>query len=80
LKQGAEAAVHAARCYIGILGPGEAHLKIDFAKVFNTINRNEVFSSAADYAPELLSFIDVCYGQPTFLCYGEYIIKSEVGV
>ena len=42
VKQGAEAAVHAARCYIRNLGPGEALLKIDFANAFNTINRDEV--------------------------------------
>jgi hypothetical protein len=72
VRQGAEAAVglHAARCYIRNIGPGEAVLKIDFASSFNAINRDEVFSTTADYAPELLSF----------LCYDEYILKSEVGV
>jgi len=80
VKQGAEAAAHAARCYIRNLGPGEALLKIDFANAFNTVNRDEVFESIADYAPELLPFIDVCYGQPTFLCYGDHVIMSEVGM
>ena len=80
VKQGAEAAAHAARCYVGNLGPGEALLKIDFANAFNTINRDEVFEAIADYAPELLPFIDVCYGQPTFLCYGDHMIMSEVGM
>jgi len=80
VKQGAEAAAHAARSYINSLGPGEALLKIDFANAFNTINRDEVFSSVAEYAPELLPFIDVCYGKLSFLSYGEYVITSEVGV
>jgi Reverse transcriptase (RNA-dependent DNA polymerase) len=80
VQQGAEAAVHAARCYIRNLTPGGVLLKIDFTTAFKTINRDEVFSSTADYAAELLPFIDVCYGQPIFLCYGQYVIKSEVGV
>jgi hypothetical protein len=80
VKQGAEAAAHAARCYLRNLGPGEALLKIDFTNAFNTINRDEVFSSITDYAPELLPFIDVCYGQPTFLCYSESVIMSEVEI
>jgi hypothetical protein len=80
VKQGAEAAAHAARCYVRNLGPGEALLKIDFANAFNTINRDEVFISMADYAPELLPFIGVCYGQPSFLCYGDHVIMSEVGM
>ena len=45
-------------------------LKIDFTNAFNSINRDEVFSSTVDYVTELLPFIDVCLGQPTFLCYG----------
>jgi hypothetical protein len=76
VKQGAEAAVHAARCYVRNVGRGEALLKIDFANAFNTINRDEVFNSTADYAPELLPFIDVCYGLPKFLCCGDYVIIS----
>jgi len=64
VKQGAQAAAHAARCCINSLGPGEALLKIDFVNAFNTINRDEVFSFVAEYAPELLPFIDVCYVKP----------------
>jgi hypothetical protein len=63
VKQGAEAAEHAARCYVRNLGLGEGLMKIYFANAFNSINRDEVFSSAADHALELLPFIDVCYGQ-----------------
>ena len=80
VKQGAEAAAHAARCYINNLGPDEAFLKIDFINAFNAVSRDEVFRSAEEYTPELLPFIDVCYGQPSFLAYGNYIIKSEQGV
>jgi hypothetical protein len=80
VKHGAETAVHAARSYITNFGLGEAQLKIDFANDLNRNNRNEVFSSTANYAPELLPFIDVSYGQPTFLCYGDYVIMSEVGL
>jgi hypothetical protein len=49
VKQGAEAAAHAARCYVSNLRPGGALLKIDFANAFNTISRDEVFISVADY-------------------------------
>jgi Reverse transcriptase (RNA-dependent DNA polymerase) len=80
VKQGAEAAAHAARWYINNLGPDEAFLKIDFLNAFNAVSRDEVFRSVEEYTPELLPFIDVCYGQPSFLAYGNYVIKSEQGV
>ena len=80
MKQGAEAAAHAARCYINNLSPGEAFLKIDFTNAFNAISRDEVFSSSEEYTPELLPFINVCYGQPSFLLYGESVIMSEQGL
>ena len=62
VKQGAEAAAHAARCYISNLGPGEAFLKIDFTNAFNAVSRDEIFRSAEEDVPELLPFINVCYG------------------
>jgi len=37
VKQGAEAAGHAARCYINSIGPGEFLLKMDFTNASNTI-------------------------------------------
>ena len=80
MKQGAEAAAHATRCYINNLSPGEAFLKIDFTNAFNAISRDEVFSSSEEYTPELLPFINVCYGQPSFLLYGESVILSEQGL
>jgi hypothetical protein len=80
IKQGAEAAAHAARCYISNISPGEAFLKIDFTNAFNAISRDEIFSSSEEYTPELLPFINVCYGQPSFLLYGESVIMSEQGL
>jgi hypothetical protein len=46
----------------------------------STLNCDEIFISTANYAPELLPFIDVCYWQPMFLCYGERVMMSEVGI
>jgi len=80
VKQGAEAAAHAARCYVNNLGSGEAFLKIDFTNAFNAISRSEVLRSADEYTPELLPFINTCYSQPSFLIYGEFNITSEQGL
>jgi hypothetical protein len=80
VKLGAETAAHAARCYINNLGPDEAILKIDFIKASNAVSRDEVFRSAEEYTPELLPVVDVRYGQPSFVAYGTYIIKSEQGI
>jgi hypothetical protein len=68
VKQGADTAAHAARCYINNLGPNESFLKIDFMNAFNAVSRDEVFRSAEEYTPELLPFIDVCYGQLSDEC------------
>jgi len=79
VKQGTEAAAHAARCYINNLSPGEAFLKIYFTNAFTAVSRDEIFSSSEEYTPELLPFINICYGQPSFLIYGESVILSEQG-
>jgi len=80
VKRGAETAAHAARCYINKLSPEEAFLKIDFTNAFNAVSRDEIFSSSEEYTPELLPFINICYGQPYFLIYGESVILSEQGL
>jgi len=80
VKQGAEAAAHAARCYINNLSPGEAFLKIALTNAFNAVSRDEIFSLSEEYTPELLPFINICYGQPCFLIYGESVILSEQGL
>jgi len=54
VKQGAEAAAHAARCYVSNLGADRALLKIDFCNAFNSVSRCEVFRSMEKYAPELM--------------------------
>ena len=54
VKQGTEAASHAARCYVNNLKAGQGFLKIDFTNAFNTVNRDELFNSAASFIPEML--------------------------
>jgi hypothetical protein len=48
VKHGAEAAAHAARCYINNIGPDEAFVKIDIINAFNAISCDEVFRSAEE--------------------------------
>jgi len=55
-------------------------IKIDFTNAFNAVSREEIFSSFEEYTPELLPFINICYGQPSFLLYGESVILSEQGL
>jgi hypothetical protein len=49
MKQGAETAAHAARCYINNLVPEEAFLKIDFINAFIAVSGDEVIPSAEKY-------------------------------
>jgi len=74
VKQDTEAAAHAARCYINNFRAVEAFIKIDFTNAFNAVSRDEIFSSSKEYTPELLPIINICYGQPYFLIYGESVI------
>ena len=65
VKQACESAAHAARCYVQNMKPGQGFLKIDFTNAFNTIDRDEMFKTVSEWVPELVPFIDICYGQAT---------------
>ena len=80
IKQGTEAAAHAARRFLQVLGPGQALLKLDFTNAFNTLRRDEILRTVEQEIPELYPFVWTCYSEPTHLCFGDYTLSSEEGV
>ena len=80
VKNGCEAAVHAARCYIKNLLPGQAVVKLDFTDAFNCIHRDNILNVMKCKLPELFNFVNICYADESFLCFDKEQIKSAEGV
>jgi len=76
VKQGTEAAAHAARRFLQDMPPGQALLKLDFFNAFNTISRDEILHTFQEVLPELYPFILTCYNSPSHLCFCEFLISS----
>ena len=71
-KRGAELASHVLRCLIGSPQPKEnVILKIDFKNAFNSINRQFMLEKVCE--------IHSAYSQPSFIFYGDSVIKSCEG-
>jgi hypothetical protein len=79
VKQGTEAAAHAARRFLQDMVPGQALLKLDFVNAFNAISREEMLRTVLEELPELYQFISTCYSSSSHLCFGEFLISSDEG-
>ena len=79
VKQGTEAAAHAARRFLEDMGPGQALLKLDFVNAFNAISRDVILRTVYDELPELFQFISTCYDSASHLCFSEFLISSDEG-
>ena len=80
-KGGAEAAVHAARCFVEeVQLESRVLLKLDFKNAFNTIHRHVLLQLVRDSLPEYFPFLWQTYRFPSKLLYGEHILESARGV
>ena len=80
VKNGAEAAVHAARLYFSNLKPNTAILKLDFQNAFNSIRRDKMLEAAQKFAPDLTAFVHSAYSSPSTLFWGDRTFQSAEGV
>ena len=79
-KGGAELASHVFRCLIKSPQPKEnVILKIDFENAFNLINRQFMLEKVFEIHPEVFKYSLSAYSQPSFLFYGDSVIKSCEG-
>ena len=79
-KRGAELASHLFRCLIESPQPKEnVILKIDFENAFNLINRQFMLEKVFEIHPEVYKYSHSAYSQPSFLFYGNSVIKSCEG-
>ena len=54
-------------------------IKLDFINAFNTLRRVCMLEAVAEYAPEILHFVDSAYSTPSALAFGEYTVESAEG-
>ena len=79
-KRGAELASHVFRCLIERPQPKEnVILKIDFENAFNSINWKFMLEKVFEIHPEVYKYSHSAYSQPSFLFYGDSVIKSCEG-
>jgi len=79
VKQGTEAAAHAARSFLHDIMSGQALLKLDFVNAFNAISRDDMLTTVSDEIPELYLFVSTCYSSASHLCFGDFLISSDEG-
>ena len=77
VQGGAEAAVHAARCY---MGPDDAMVKLDFKNAFNSIRRDKMLEAVQSLCPILYPFVHSAYASTSELQWGERALQSAEGV
>ena len=79
-KKGAELASHVFRCLIENPQPKEnVILKIDFENAFNSINWQFMLEKVFEIHPEVYKYSHSAYNQPSFVFYGDSVIKSCEG-
>jgi len=79
LKFATEAVAHASRSYISNLTVGQAVLKLDFNNAFNSVHREVMLSALGEKIPKLQPFVNLCYGESSYLFFGDEIVMSEEG-
>ena len=78
-KGGAESAAHAVQAFLKDASDGAVLLKLDLKNAFNSIRRDIIAEKHADKMPELTSFFNLCYGNASFLSFGDFILDSVEG-
>ena len=76
-KRGAELASHVFHCLIeSLLHEENVILKIDFENACNSINRHFNLEKTFEVHPEVYKYSNSAYSQPSFLFYGDSVIKT----
>ena len=79
-KRGAELASHVFRTLVESTQPKEnIILKIDFENAFNSVNRQYMLEKTFQINPDIYKYSHSAYSQPSYLFYGESVIKSSEG-
>ena len=80
VKLGAEAAVHAARRFLGSLPSDRLLLMLDFANAFNTLRRDKMLRAVGEIVPSLFPFVYSSYCSPSSLFWEDKVLDSAEGV
>ena len=80
VRGGAEAAVHAARCFLSSMPSDHAMVKLDFKNAFNSIRRDKMLEACLRFAPDVYPFVFSAYSSPSNLFWGKHQIASAEGV
>jgi hypothetical protein len=79
---GIEAIVHTFRSFMdtNAESKGKVILKVDFRNAFNCVHRHIFLPIIHESFPSLFNWVQLCYGNPSVLAYGDELISSEEGV
>jgi hypothetical protein len=82
LSSGGEALVHATQFLLETDGDdaGLSLLGIDFSNAFNSASRRVIFEECRKHFPELLRWLQFCYGDQPMLWFDRFEFRSESGV
>eukprot|EP00662_Eupelagonemidae_sp_cell21_P057790 gene57790-biopygen112413 len=78
---GGEAFVHVVRqwCERHRHCPDAALLLLDWRNAFNGVDRRTFLQECLEHIPRLYAWVRWCYGQPSHLLFGSFIIASQAG-
>jgi Reverse transcriptase (RNA-dependent DNA polymerase) len=79
VARGAEAAVHAAGCYLENMGQGKLLIKTDLRNAFNTVCRDAILEAVAKHFPQLLPYVTSTIGSSSDLQFADFRLHSEEG-
>ena len=71
-----EAIVHATRQTLAA-NPSLWCLQVDFCNAFNLVDREAALAKVEELFPEILKWVNTCYGQPSHLLFGSSFLSSE---
>ena len=80
IRGGAEAAVHAARCYLSSMPSDQGLVKLDFKNAFNSTRRDRMLEATLSFAPDIFPLVYSAYSAPSHLFWGDRLLSSAEGV
>ena len=78
VRGGSEAIVHTVRKVLEA-DPTLLCLQADLVNCFNLLDREVGMEEVAAHFPEILAWTKTCYGKPSHLMFGDFLISSERG-
>ena len=60
--------------------PSSSVLQADLVNAYNSVDRGVMLEEVATHFPECFAWVKSCYGDPSWLKFGESVIMSATGL